>query len=202
MTQNNITSPATAATYQHETMSRKDFRAYIANVFGHRGERGLILKAPYRYIEYFSAPAGLIVLAHHDDYTGQVDGIHPVSLSGHVEGLQSIIEPLSPNSRYAAHYLPRKWQGQLVLAAFGRQIKAGAPEAPSIETDDGFFSLEIFDAPTGPIVGVLDGKSKVHVIRPAAVEPCVRAQAPIRGAGFIQMTPEDEARIASTGEAA
>lgn len=153
--------------YGHETMSRKAFRSYVAKVYGWRGVRGTVFRAPYQQVEYLNAPAGLVVLAHHDDYAGQVDGLHPASLSHHVEGWASIVQPFGrPGGGYAMHFLPRKWQGKLVIGAFGKMIQAGSPQAPSFQTEEDYFTLEAFDGPDGPIVAVIKDAGTVHVIRP------------------------------------
>ena len=150
--------------YAHQTMSRRAFRDYVANIYGSRSVRGLVFKAPYRHVEYLNASHGLIVLAHHDTMVGQVDGIHPSRLSEHVEHWCNIIEPLK-GTNYAVHYMSRKYQGILVHAAFGRQIQAGDPEAPAFETDN-TFTLEVFRDPVGnPLVAVIEGADTVRMIR-------------------------------------
>lgn len=168
MTIENTTPAARPATHIHVTMSRADFRTYIADVFGMRGVKHLVFKAPYQFIEYFNAPAGLIVLAHHDTIAGQVDGIHPASLSHHISGFGHIVEPFDRAGRYAVHHMSRKQQGGLVIGAFSRMIHAGEPEAPSFDRDDGYSKLEIFDGPSGPIVAVIESADVVHVIRPVS----------------------------------
>lgn len=164
MTQTNTTT-TTPATYGHTTMTRAAFRTRIAAVLGRRGERGLVLRGPYDQVEYMNAPDGLLVLAHRR-YSEQVDGIHPVALSRHVEHWRNIIEPLAgASSDYAVHNLTRRQHGGLVLGAFGRQIDVGAPEAPIFTKDGGgFYSLEVFSTPAGPIVAVIESAEKVHVI--------------------------------------
>ncbi len=49
----------------------------------------------YSHVEYMNAPQGLILLAHHDDIVGQVDGIHPAALSDSIDRPVNIIEPLA-----------------------------------------------------------------------------------------------------------
>lgn len=114
-----------------------------------------------------NAPAGLIVIAHHFDFAGQVDGIHPVSLSAQVEGAGCTVLPFGQSGTYSMHFMSRKWQAKLVHAAFGRMIHSGHPEAPSVDRDDeGYSTLEVFDSPEGPIVAVIESAAVVHVIRP------------------------------------
>lgn len=156
------------AMHAHVTMSRADFRTYIAKVYGWRGVRGTVFRAPYQHVEYFNAPAGLIVLAHHANVAGHVDGIHPVSLSHHVEGWASIVEPFGRSGTHAMHFLPRKWQGKLIHAAFGRMVHSGEAEVPSFDRDDGYSTLEVFDGPDGPIVAVIESAAVAHIIRPVA----------------------------------
>ena len=154
-------TPATPATFSHRTMTRREFRTRIAERFGRRGERGLTLKGPYMLVEYLSAPAGLLVLAHRR-YADQVDGIHPVALSRSVQSWNNIIEPFAVD--YAAHYVTHRSHGGLVLEGFGRQIEPGAPEVTEFGGEDGFLSLELFNTPNGPIVAVIEDAETVHLI--------------------------------------
>lgn len=167
------TMSAVATTYVHESLSGKSYRRYIA-----AGKKSgalhlfLTTRALYDQVEYLNSPAGLIVLAHHDTIDGQVDGIHPASLSSSIDRSWNIIEPLQCGQSkpdYNTHYMGRKSQGALVLAAFGRMIHAGDAEAPNMRTDR-HFSLQFFSAPSGPIVGVIEfGTDTVHVIKPAGL---------------------------------
>lgn len=172
MTIENIMQATRPATYTHLTMSRSAYRFYLATVFGYGEVKGHIFRAPYQQVEYLNAPAGLIVLAHHAYVRGQVDGIHPASLSHHIDDAPAIVEPFGRSGVYAEHYLPRKWQGALVIGAFGRMIDAGDPEAPRFTRDVGYFTLETFDGPDGPIVAVIEKRDTIHVIHaaPSAAE--------------------------------
>lgn len=163
MTQN-ITTGTGQATFSHRTMSRKAFRVYITQVYGWRGKRGLTLTANYKHVEYMSAPDGLIVLAHHDTIAGQVDGIHPVANSKHIEHWANIIEPLTSDCDHVVHYMTRKSQGGLMLGAFGRMIQPGDPEAKAFQRDSGRFVIELFNGPKGPIVAIIENADTVHLI--------------------------------------
>lgn len=176
MTIDITTATAPAAMYVHETMTEEAFDAlsneWDAVAFGDE---------LYSQVEYMNAPQGLILLAHHDDIVGQVDGIHPAALSDSIDRPVNIIEPLAAFDgklftrnpvAYNSHWMTRRSQGGLVLAGFGRMIDGGALEAPCIEASDNeAFSMTIYDAPDGPIIGVFDlGAEVVHVIRPLAKE--------------------------------
>ncbi len=152
-----------------ETLSKRSFRRHIAKLFGRPGERGLVLKAPYCAVEYLSAPAGLIVLAHHNTIDGQADGIHPACLSKCIDRPVNIIEPLrNVAEAYNVHYMTRRSQGALVREAFGRMIDGGDPEAPRVETDR-HFTLEIFSVAGHPLVAVIEeGHDRVYLLQVSA----------------------------------
>lgn len=149
-----------------EILSKRSFRRHIAKLYGHSGERGLVLKAPYTAVEYLSAPAGLVVLAHQNTVDGQVDGIHPSSLSKSVDRPVNILEPLrKTDGAYNVHYMTRRSQGALVREAFGRMVDGGDPEAPCIETDSRF-TLEIFSLSGRPLVALLEeGNDRVYLLQ-------------------------------------
>jgi hypothetical protein len=155
------TNAEARATFSHRTLTIRQWRDHLAKTEA----RGIRLRGGYHHIEYLSAPQGLIVLAHQNASHGQVDGIHPVSLSEYVDDDRNIIEPLvGRDSGYAVHYLNRKQQGSLVLGAFGRMIAAGAPEAPAFHVEKGEFVLEMFSTPMGPMVAAIENAKKVHLI--------------------------------------
>lgn len=170
------TATAPAAMYVHETMTEEAVGAF-SNEWGSFAFGAEL----YSHVEYMNAPQGLIVLAHHDDIVGQVDGIHPATLSDSIDRPNNIVEPLaafdgrlfalSPVA-YNSHWMSRRSQGGLLLAGFGRMIHGGAPEAHCLEEPDSeCFSMTIYDAPHGPIIGVFDLDAEVvHVIRPLEKE--------------------------------
>lgn len=171
------TTAASAATHTHETIGRKEFRTYMADVFGRRGERGKVFRASYHLVEYFNAPSGLVVFAHRDAIEDwQVDGIHPDGSDQSIDASRNIIEPLRSRQagevRYNVHCLTRRSQGILLHDAFADDRPAYDIEADhtfSIPIEStAYFTLEIFDTPQGPIVGVFEGKDRVHTIRPIA----------------------------------
>lgn len=171
------TTNMTDTAYSHETMCRKEYRRSIAALV--RGGAFLQLKfnrAAYRAVEYLNSPVGVIVLAHHDTAAGQIDGIHPVCISDSINRPANIIEPFSRATEnapaYNAHYMTRRSQGGMVLAAFGRMVDGGDESAPKVETENRFM-IEVFYSADGPVFGVIDNEAdKVHIIRPvlAAVE--------------------------------
>lgn len=120
--------------------------------------------ARYRHVEYLNSPLGLIVLAHQEN--DQVDGIHPSSISDSVRTFTSIVEPLSERRysgvSYSSHWLNRRKQGSLVLAAYGRMINQGDPEAVLL-TPKHTFRLHVYLTAHGPVVAVED-RDNVHVI--------------------------------------
>ncbi|MDN2580879.1 hypothetical protein [Aquibium sp. ELW1220] len=163
------------ARYSHETTSRKGFRSYIADVLGGRGHRGLTFRAPYEVIEYFNTPAGLIVFGHRGYlHNEQVDGIHPASITNSIDRPQNISEPFccadDQCPAYNVHYMTRKSQGIMLMEAWpdGRPAYEISPENLfKIDVDSGgFYSLEAFKTPLGPIVAVFEPSGIVHVIRP------------------------------------
>jgi hypothetical protein len=152
-------------TFSHRTLTEAQWRAHLKQSFGGRFAKKLPLRSNYVFVEYLSAPQGLIVLAHRDDPTSQVDGIHPVSLSMHVDDDRNIVEPLvNYSTGYAVHYLTRKQHGGLVLGAYDRMIQPRSKEAPCFEKEDGGFHLELYCGKFGPIVGVLESPDIIHVI--------------------------------------
>ena len=158
-------SGETPATFSHRTMTEEQWRTYLKVTLGRRRPRALMLNGGYYHVEYLSAPQGLIVLAHREADGGQVDGIHPASLSRYVDSDRNIIEPLlGSDNGYAVHYLTRRQHGGLVLGAYGRMIHAGAPEAPGFSRDSGSFKLVIFNEANGPIVCVIEEQDIIHVI--------------------------------------
>ena len=155
------TTAVPRATFSHRTLTDRQWRDRREKTEA----RGIMLRGGYHHVEYFNAPQGLIVLAHQNTIDGQVDGIHPVSLSEHVDHPRNIIEPLvGANSGYAVHYLARRQHGGLVLGAFGRMIDAGDPEAPAFQVEEGELVLEVFSTPAGPIVAIVEDAQNVHLI--------------------------------------
>lgn len=118
----------------------------------------------YRHVEYLNSPCGLIVLAHQEN--GQVDGIHPASISDSVKTFNCIVEPLQDRLysrvRYSCHWLNRRQQGSLVLEAYGRMIDQGDPEAILL-TPKHTFQMHVYMTAHGHVVAVED-RDEVHVI--------------------------------------
>jgi len=149
-------------TFSHSTLTNRQWREHLAK----SNAQGIRLRGGYHHVEYLSAPQGLIVLAHQNSFDGQVDGIHPVTLSEYVSDDRNIVEPLvGRETGYAVHYLNRRQQGGLVFGAFGRMIDAGAPEAPAFEIEKGEFVLEVIATPAGPMVAVIENAKNVHLIQ-------------------------------------
>jgi hypothetical protein len=76
---------------------------------------------------------------------------------------------------YNRHWLTRRSQGGLVLAAFGRMIDGGDPEAPRfLAAEDSTLQMSVHDTPSGPLFFVFPGNDGgddvVHVIRPTVKE--------------------------------
>lgn len=168
----NTMPPAPAATHVHETMSEDAFCAFADGwsftTFG---------DMLYSHVEYMNSPHGLIVLAHHNNVSGQVDGIHPASLSHSIDRPNNIIEPLKARDgtvfarepvAYNSHWITRRSQGGLVLAGFGRMIDGGDPEAHCVEAPKGEgFTMTVYETPSGPVIGAFYVNGRVvHVIRP------------------------------------
>jgi len=202
MTIDNITAATTVTTYSHETMSKQSFADFLANP---DTELRMYPAARYDRVEYMNSPFGLIVLAHHGDIAGQIDGIHPKAISESITGPRNIIEPFTRSETlpdYNVHYMTRRSQGGLVLAAFGRMIDSGDPLAPSISTERNL-KLEVYNTPAGPVVILLEpGSNFVWAIKPTEVEAQEAAlledgeppRIPVEPE-FIDMTAEDEASI-------
>ncbi|MGN7771550.1 hypothetical protein [Phyllobacterium sp. 22552] len=182
-----IATATMAPVYLHETMSGKAFDTLS------QGWNYTTLGNAYSYVEYLNSPCGLVVLAHQGDFNGQVDGIHPARLSHSIESTLNIIEPLKGHDKalfrnspvgYNMHWMTRRSQGSLVLTAFDRMIDGGDPEAPYLkvgdddDSSDGFFSVAVYDAPHGPVIGIHDYATNVaHVIRPAVAADEMREAA-------------------------
>lgn len=165
--------PTFAEAYNHVAMDAASFWSYtIKGMSKGQLKRVLVLGGRYNHVEYLSAPAGLIILAHQSDKTGQVDGIHPASLSSSIDRPQNIIEQLEgcqSETPYNIHWMTRRSQGWLVREAFGRMIHAGDPEAPSLSTN-GQVALHFYSTASGFFVGLVeDGAHCVHVIKPCAI---------------------------------
>ena len=161
----------------------------------------------YDRVEYLNSPHGLIVLAHQNTEDGQVDGIHPSNLSDSILNARNIIEPLkdsdgalfdSVSGEFSAHWMTRRSQGALLLSAFGRMVDGGDPETVMLASSEAM-SLEIFNAPVGPIVALFDSfTDDVHVIWPGIpgdVAFLQEGQTKTCGPEFVSMTPEDEVSI-------
>lgn len=166
----NTTNDTNDARFMDETMTLAAFRSYVCDTDTKKlVHPSLELVAPYTMVEYFNSPVGLIVFAHHNSIEGQVDGIHPAALSDSIVSPRNTIEPLKGNSAdtmaYNVHYITRRSQGALVLKAFGRQIQGGDEEAPWFKTSESF-RLEVYNLETGPIIGAIESKDRVCVIRP------------------------------------
>ncbi|MEW4399613.1 hypothetical protein AB1J06_13085 [Agrobacterium tumefaciens] len=161
----------------------------------------------YDRVEYLNSPHGLIVLAHQNTEDAQVDGIHPSNLSDSILNARNIVEPLKDSDgalfssalgKFSAHWMTRRSQGALILSAFGRMIDGDDPEAVMLVSSEAM-TLEIFNAPVGPIVALFDSFSNdVHVIWPGLsgdVGFIQEGQTKSCGPEFVSMTPEDEASI-------
>ncbi|MCA1775341.1 MAG: hypothetical protein LC676_06945 [Loktanella sp.] len=163
--------------FTHETMTREEFNAYITGIVGRKTVRPSVqMAAPYYLVEYLNAPAGLIVLAHHDTDAAQVDGIHPAIIGDDVAAnFCNIVEPLKgigPKApAYNVHWMTRRAQGSLLMKAFGRNIDVGDDEAPYVKPEKckNFHGLVIFNTKIGPIVGVIESNDRICVIRPRTV---------------------------------
>ncbi|MBO9097565.1 MULTISPECIES: hypothetical protein, partial [unclassified Rhizobium] len=132
---------------------------------------------------YMNSPHGLVVLAHRD-YDEVVEGVHPASISNSIETPKNIVEPLAGDDgtafnlnpvAYNSHWLTRRSQGGLVLAAFGRMIDGGDDAAPRfIAHKDSTLEMSIHDTPDGPVFFVFscheENADIVHVIHPAHKE--------------------------------
>ncbi|MDN5850899.1 MAG: hypothetical protein L0H63_14895, partial [Nitrococcus sp.] len=66
----NSTAETAPATFSHRTMTEAQWRDHLKATLGRRRPRGLMLYGYYRYVEYLSAPQGLIVLAHQNTIAG------------------------------------------------------------------------------------------------------------------------------------
>lgn len=162
------------ANHTHTIITHEAFRHLIADIVGRRKAKPSVrMCAPYHYVEYLNSPVGLVVLAHHDDAAGQVDGIHPASIGKSIKTPRNIVERLkklhanAPD--YNTHYMNRRDQGALVLEAFGRMIDGGDSEAPFVKTDRRA-NLEFYNTQVGPIVGVIENPEEVYVILPLTVQ--------------------------------
>lgn len=178
MTVENSTTTAPAATYTHKTLNRNEFLSYMKTLSGPDIEAD----SSYSHIEYLNSPHGLIVLAHRD-YDEVIEGFHPANLSYSVTAPNNTIEPLKGDSgilfsrepiAYNQHLMTRRSQGGLVLAAFGRMIDGGDPEAPRfLPPEDFTLQMSVHDTPEGPVFFVFscdDNGDVVHVIHPAKHE--------------------------------
>ena len=115
----------------------------------------------YGHVEYLNSPSGVIVLAHQNTTVGQIDGIHPTSVSGSITGSRNIIEPFrtteSAPIAYNLHWMTRRSQGALIHDAFGRMVDSSDPEAHAVETPEGeAMGMAIYDAPFGPVIALFD----------------------------------------------
>ena len=158
------------ATFTDETVTLAAFRSYVsANAGGKSVDPSLVMVAPYKEIEYFNSPKGLIVFAHQDTFDSQVDGVHPNTIGKSIENERNIIEPLkgkhSGPSGYNVHYMTRRSQGSLILEAFGKMIHGGDEEAISVSTKKSF-TLVFHNTVNGLIIGAIEGDSRVCIIRP------------------------------------
>lgn len=133
--------------YGHATM-----RAETFDVFS-KGWRSIRLGESYGHVEYFNSSHGLIVLAHQNSVAGQIDGIHPASLSGSIASDRNLVEPLRDSDGAAfnhapiafnLHWMTRRSQGALILDAFGRMIDGGDPEANMLTSPEPM-ALEIYE---------------------------------------------------------
>lgn len=180
MTIENSTAQAPAATYTHKTLNRNEFMSYMKTLSGPDIEADTF----YSHIEYLNSPHGLIVLAHRD-YDEVIEGFHPANLSDSVIAPNNRIEPLKGDSgilfsrepiAYNQHLMTRRSQGGLVLAAFGRMIDGGDPEAPRfLPPEDFTLQMSVHDTPEGPVFFVFscdeENGDVVHVIHPEKNEP-------------------------------
>lgn len=169
MTDHTTTTPK-VTTFTHETVTLSAFRSYMSACTDRKSVKPiLVLIAPYYNVEYLNSPKGLIVLAHQNTDDGQVDGIHPTTISEAIMTSRNIIEPLKSKQsgalEYNVHYMTRRSQGTLILEAFGRMINGGDEEAISISTEK-FFKLEFYNTNLGLVIGVIEGIDRVCIIRP------------------------------------
>lgn len=176
MTTENSTTQAPAATYTHETLSYEEFATYAKPL-----SRPVVeADTYYSHIEYMNSPLGLLVLAHRD-YDEVVEGVHPANISHSIKTPKNFVQPLAGDDgtafgrepvAYDSHWLTRRSQGALVLAAFGRMIDGGAPEAPRfLATGDSTLQMSVHDTPSGPVFFIFaspdDGtEDLVHVVHP------------------------------------
>jgi hypothetical protein len=167
---NDTTTTPTVATFTHEIVTRAAFKSLVsAQTESKSADPIYVMVARYAEIEYFNSPEGLIVFAHDDTIDGQVDGIHPTSISNSILSNRNIVEPLKGKNSgaldYNLHYMTRRSQGSLILKAFGRMIHGGDKEAISISADK-FLKLEFYNTKLGLIIGAIEGTDPVWVIRP------------------------------------
>ncbi len=164
------TIQSTVTTFTHEIVTLAAFKSLVsAKTDNKNADPILVLIARYKTIEYFNSPEGLIVFAHRDTIAGQVDGIHPTSISKSILSNRNIVEPLKGKKsgalEYNVHYMTRRSQGALILEAFGKMIDGGDEEAIGISADKSL-KLEFYNTKLGLIIGAIEGKDRVWVIRP------------------------------------
>lgn len=167
----NTTAPVAATKdravkFALETMTRKRFKSLVGAKLGDENLNRAEMNGAYKHVEYFNSPYGLIVFAHQSN--GQVDGVHPAILSKSIEAPVNIIQTFGDDESYSVHWINRRWQGALLISAFGRVIHPDEAEAHLVETKRRF-SLDMFSSPLGLIVGICEGEN-VHALYATAEE--------------------------------
>lgn len=195
-------------TYTHKTISSVELQEYTKNLSGHVIEADTY----YSHIEYMNSPQGIIVLAHRDD-DEVIEGIHPANLSDSINNAKNIIHPLADGDgnvfctkpiAYNQHWMTRRSQGNLVLAALGKMIDSGDEAAPHfLPEEDYMLQMSIYDTPNGPVFLIFPAgeydSDVVHVIRPAEeVEFLEEGQTKGYGPEFVEMKLADESSIKGT----
>lgn len=159
---------ALAAIYTHDSMTRKEFTAYLGRAFGYGQVVGKKLSCDFYMLEYMNSPLGLIVYAHHG--MNGCEAFYPSGIDfekvTRIKPWHDAVEPAGhTEGQFVRHAMSRKTTGFLIHAAYDRMINTGDPEAPSFDLD--FRTLEYYDSPLGLIVGALKG-GRIYVIRPVA----------------------------------
>lgn len=195
----------TSANYTHRAISYAEFLHRTKSLSGHNSYD----EAYYSRIEYMNSPHGIIVLAHRD-YDEAIEGIHPASLSDSIERPKNIVQPLTSEDgkmfnrepiAYNQHWMTRRSQGSLVLAAFGKMIDGGDEAAPCIlPAKDSTLHMSIYEASNNPVIFIFHaGEEKSDVVYVIQSEEKVdfieEGQTKSYPPEFIKMTPEDEAYI-------
>ncbi|MCQ0989941.1 hypothetical protein [Jiella marina] len=153
------------ATYTHEEMTREAYAALLMSEIGDRDLVKTVRTADFYHLEYINSPVGLVVLAHHG--MNGCEAIHPAAFDFEAAtGLKPLDTEPVPGvaSNFLRHSIRRRQTGSLVLAACGRMIHAGEPEAPGFRMD--FGRLEATENAAGLVVAALKDRT-AYVIRPS-----------------------------------